>query len=88
MVACVDALQLSDANIRCSSRCVISNSTFDGNRAQIRGGAMYMNRGGHLTLVNITFTRNHAGTDGGALSLVGVAHVEQRQAIFVGNEVS
>lgn len=66
---------------------VVRNSTFTGNYATGRGGAVDLDLGSSpvLTIEDSTFTENTAGSGGGALEAVGNA-LTVRSTTFDGNE--
>lgn len=61
----------------------VVNSTFENNRADIRGGAIYST--GNVTVINSTFTENYANGTGGAIRTDYGANLTVINSTFVGN---
>jgi predicted outer membrane repeat protein len=73
-------------NLTCISR--ISNTTFVGNQAESRGGAVYMTGGNGIVVNNTVFINNTAERAGGEMSLSGISNVDLQRTRFKKNKAS
>ena len=73
------------------SYATVSNTTFDGNKAGYRGGAIYATstpEGKAVLTDNCTFKNNSAANNGGAVYLTGTAIVSDNGSTFTGNQAA
>ncbi len=71
-----------------TTRLIINGSAFAGNKAVIRGGALYAFNGGTITIANSSFARNIArtgGSTGGAISAENAVLVDISNSSFIRN---
>ena len=74
-----------------NSYATVSNTTFDGNKAGYRGGAIYATstpEGKAVLTDNCTFKNNSAANNGGAVYLTGTAIVSDNGSTFTGNQAA